>query len=134
MEVFHYFKVEDGLPIFDDVQMFNKAIKGLKGEKYYMLIKPYRKKKSYAQQKFYFGTIVPMIADAMGEPPERRMKVHKYLCKELLTVKDGQLEYVESTKLDRWTTVEWNLYMERLQRWGVEFWGINLPEPNEGVR
>lgn len=106
-----------------------------------------RKRRSNAQNKYYWGCVIPAIVHAMVElgndalqigNTEHGELVHEFLKNRLLD-NGEEVQGVEglifklpaSTK--KCTTVEFDKFMGDVRKWAAENLSINIPEPNEQV-
>jgi hypothetical protein len=92
--------------------------------------------RSLIQNRYYFGVVVKMIANEMGDEP---IIVHEILKAMFLE----QVEMVKSKKTDtvvevRWikssselSTTEFEEYLEKCRKWAAEFLQLPIPLPNE---
>ena len=83
--------------------------------------------RSNPQNRYYWGVCVEIISDHTGFTPE---EIHEVLKHKFLTPKErmGQQIYPNTTQLD---TREFNLYIEKIQRWASESLGLVIPDPNQ---
>ena len=77
--------------------------------------------RSNPQNKYYFGVIVDMISQETGNEPE---ETHELLKLKFLKTMGKQ----NTTQLD---TREFNLYIEKIQRWASITLNMVIPDPNE---
>ncbi len=103
--------------------------------KYQFIIKKVFKKRSLPQNNWYWGVILPMIADEMGE--ENHDEVHailrsKFLSKtKVIKGKNGELEEVKITgRTHKLSTHLFSIYVEKCRKFGAEFYGLNIPDPD----
>jgi hypothetical protein len=102
---------------------------------YEFTIKKKFKKRSLPQNSWYWGVIVPMIAEEIGEDDLNEVHAYlkaKFLSKEKAVAgKDGQWDKTivvgRTAKLD---THSFGLFVEKVRRWASSFLGLNIPDPN----
>jgi hypothetical protein len=75
--------------------------------------------RSNPQNKYYFGVIVDMISEETGNEPE---ETH-----ELLKLKF--LKSMGKKNTTQLTTVEFNTYIEKIQRWASIELSLIIPDP-----
>lgn len=75
--------------------------------------------RSNPQNKYYFGVIVDMISQETGNEPE---ETHELLKLKFLKPMGKQ----NTTQLD---TREFNLYIEKIQRWAAQELSMVIPDP-----
>lgn len=81
------------------------------------------------QNRSYFGIVVKMIGDHLGyykEEMHHALAAH-FLGYEEIKIDDEVIKVPKSTKL--LSTVEFNEYVERVQRWAAEEHSIVIPDP-----
>jgi len=86
------------------------------------------KLRSLAQNRYYWGVVIKMIADEIGEDPET---VHEAMKFKFLATEnpDLQIQIVRSTT--DLTIFEVRDYWEKIQRWASEFLNCIIPDPNQ---
>lgn len=89
------------------------------------------KPRSLRQNRAYFGIAVKIIAEHLGYDTE---DMHKALAGEFLgynevKIKGRTVLIPKSTK--SLSTKEFMAYAERIQRWAIQEYKINVPSPNE---
>ena len=93
------------------------------------------KSRTLSQNNYYWGVIVPLIAEEMGDDTESVHEIlkHKFL-KKTKTIKNrkGNEEQIEkvisTTKL---TTKQFIQYIDSVKRWASSFLGLYIPDPGE---
>ena len=75
--------------------------------------------RSNPQNKYYFGVVVDMISEETGNEPE---ETHELLKLKFLK----PMGKANTTQLD---TKEFNLYIEKIQRWAAQDLGCIIPDP-----
>lgn len=106
------------------------ALSELKGE-YVVTVKRRRKIRSLSQNKYYWGVVVKVIGEYLGETKER---VHDMLAalylRDTIDLKNGNTELtVKSTA--KLTTDEFEVYLKQVRQWAQEELSCVIPEPNE---
>ena len=110
-----------------DKEKFKKYIQGLKDGDYYLTVKRKTKARSSRQNKYYWGIIVPMIAQEVGY--DFNTEAHEALKFMFLRQTKNGLTSLRSTS-DLKTT-EFEDYMTKCRKWASEFLGLYIPLPNE---
>lgn len=87
-----------------------------------------RKTRSSAQNRYYWGVVVPMIAEHQGCEKWEHEQVHFDLKRQILGVtKKGKLEIVQSSaKMD---TLAFMDFIEAVKRFASKELGLNIPDP-----
>ena len=95
------------------------------------IVRKERREKSNQQNRYYRGVVVPCIGDALGYQAYEYDQVHAIIqAKFLIYLDDNGLPFVRSTRLQDWTTAEWEEKLEEIKRWAAEEVGIVIPDPN----
>ena len=124
-------KVEGGKFKSEDAALFKKAFYPHEGKRVDITVKRHRDNRSNNQNAYYFGVVVAMIGQAMGE--DDMEAIHEVLKLEhnyyIATVGKKEIRVPMSTaELD---TAAFEAYLERVRRWASEFLSLYIPLPNE---
>ena len=98
------------------------------GTKVWLSVSIARKIRSNQQNAFYFGVIVPILADEFGYSKE---EMHEALKWKFLRIPgdDGKLDTVKSTA--KLTTTEFEEHLDAIREWANTNFDLYLPFPNE---
>lgn len=127
MIALHYGAVYGGNLEPDDLPKWIANLEKLEGKKVVITIKQYRRTRSNQQNRYAYGVVFKLIADATGYTVEEAKEAMKWLFlreeHEVLppTVKS-------TTGLD---TAEMEEFLENCRRWASEFLALYIPLPNE---
>ena len=91
-----------------------------------VIVRRPKKTRTDSQRKYYFGVIVALIAEEIGE---NKNVVHEQLKVKFLYDLSGEMPKVRSTS--DLTTVEEEEYHSEIRMWASEFLNIYIPLPNE---
>lgn len=123
-------EVKGGRISLDTEQMkkrFKDRLFQLEGKKIQLTLNRRTKKRSLKQNSYYWGAIVPMIAEEVGMLEE---EVHDALRLMFLKDRTGKLETIRSTT--QLTTGQFVEYLFDIQVWASSFLNIEKwPDPNE---
>jgi hypothetical protein len=123
--------VKDGKFVADDLALFRKAFYCHEGKAVELQVKRYRKVRSLNQNAYYWGVVIPMIGNAMGETDIEA--VHEVIKHEhhyyIATVGKSELHVPLSTA--DLSTLEFEQFLEKVRRWASEFFSLYIPLPNE---
>lgn len=114
----------------DNLDGLVDLLSDLKGD-YVVTVKQRRKIRSLSQNKYYFGVVVKVIGEYLGETKER---VHDMLAslylRDVVDLKNGNSELtVKSTaSLD---SAEFEQYIKNVRTWAQDELNVYVPEPNE---
>lgn len=96
-----------------------------------------RHQRSASQNKYYWGVVIPMVFESLnhlGWQIKDKEEVHHYLTSMFLIkriVNHDTGETIEMPgKSSECTTIEFNDYIARIQKWAAEYLHINIPDPN----
>lgn len=114
-------KIENGKILFENRNKFDEYLLTLEGEIEIVVFKP-EKAKTLRQLSYYFGVCIRMIAEEIGESPE---KAHK-------DMKDMHLKWVTpKVSVSQCTTVELKEYIDRIKMWAATEINLNIPDSKE---
>lgn len=122
-------RILDGCVIWQglDEKRWKAAKIHLNGQDVDISIQKHRKKRSLNQNSFYWGVVLPIIAEAGGfltvEEAHDAMRLH------FLQKHDGPLPTVRSTT--DLSTAEFEEYLSKIRILAAEMWGAYVPEPHE---
>lgn len=124
-------RVQGGKFIPMDKRIFRQAFFCHEGKEVDLTVKRHRENRSANQNAFYWGVVVPMIGEAIGEQdPEAVHEVlkveHNYY---MATVGKKEIRVPLSTA--ELTTTEFEEYLERIRRWASEWLSLYIPMPGE---
>lgn len=106
---------------------FMDRLRALEGKKVELIVKKYTKRRSLNQNNYYWGAIIPMIADYTGMIDE---EVHEAMRLMFLKDKSKKLETVKSTS--ELSKGEFAEYLVDIQNWAIPFFNIEKwPDPEE---
>ena len=104
---------------------FDRYIQAMDGLEIDVLVRKHRKARSLNQNRFYWGVAIAMISEATGYEPE---EAHDALKAMFLTDHvDSALPRIRSSA--DLSTVEFNEYIEKIQRFAAEKLDLIIPDP-----
>ena len=119
-------KIENGKLILDDREGFGKYLFTLEDKKIQVIVRKYKTSRSLKQNAYYFGVIIPIIADWAGE--DDREAIHEALKEKFLKVRDSKgLKIVQSSA--KLTTTEFEIYLGKVKRWAALECELIIPDP-----
>ncbi len=123
--------VKGGKFVADDHAMFKRAFYSHEGRKVSVTVKRFTKRRSDPQNAFYWGVVVKMIGEQIGESDPQT--VHEYLKAvhnyRIQAIGNKEIRIPQSTA--NLTTVEFQEYLDRVTRWAADFLALYIPEPGE---
>lgn len=116
-------------------QHFIEELRQLEGCDVEVIVKRSRTRSSQ-QNRYYWGAVIPVVAAGLRElgvrmTAEQTHDLLKYkFCKTEIVTNDGDILTTlgSTTQMD---TVEFNIFVEQVQQWAVEYLRVVIPEPNE---
>lgn len=113
----------------DSKKMFNAFIAKLQeGDEFHLIPKRPGKKRSLKQNAYYWGVIVNIIAEFMGEDENG---AHEALRYRFLKVRNDRGEVYKIKSTTELSTAQAEDYYAKIrQTFSIEF-GVQIPEPNE---
>lgn len=128
-----YGEVMDGKVKLENKQALVSYLQTWKG-KFYITISKIKKPRSEPENRYYWGVIIEILADYIGDRPD---VIHEWLKSLFLKVieyketkgKTLRLERIKSTT--ELSTVEAERYYEEIRIWAATTLGVSIPEPNE---
>jgi hypothetical protein len=111
----------------DDPRRFGMYLAGLEGKRIELTVRKFRKSRSNNQNSYLWGVVYKLISEYTGDDDE---STHE-MCKAMfLAVKRPNLPdtYRSTAGL---STVEFEEYVAKIQKWASEFLFVYIPSPNE---
>lgn len=115
---------------------WEKYIAGLKDGNYLLSIKRRYKTRSLDQNAYYWGVVVALIADYIGETPDETHEILKSMFlreKHRKTVEGKIIEYVTIQSTASLKTIAYEDYLRRIREWASAFLSLYIPLPNEAA-
>ena len=122
--------------------LIKEAIKSFEGKEIEITIQKKKKLRSNPQNSFYWGVVLPILQeglkDATGEIRDFNSIHYQIIIpllaptRDVLNTETGQVitEHITSSEM---TTSEFMDFIVSIQKWGADFLGITIPDPNEQV-
>lgn len=129
--------VESGVLKYNQ-KTFSDLIKGFEGKRVELTISKAKKERSNQQNRYYWGCVIPILRNSLKDlgnvfTPEQVHDLLKYkFLKEDVHIKEG--EFIEKVKSStELSTSEFMDYIDEIQKWSAEFFGVVIPDPNEQI-
>lgn len=106
--------------------LYYSHLKTLEGKEIEISIGKRKRDRSNQQNKFYWAVPVRILADSLGYDD---LDMHYALRQKFLSRPDDAMNIPRSTT--ELSTVEFNDYIEQVQRWAAQDLGIVIPDPSE---
>jgi len=137
-EVYTYGRITDGVLTIHRRAEFNKAIRGITDGRVILTVSKIYNKRSSVQNAYYWGVVINEFREGFKEmtgddiTAEEAHEVLKEKCngKEIVNRETGEVMSVGKTTTTM-TTVEFMEYFARCGKFILEWFGREVPEPNE---
>lgn len=117
---------------------FNHHLDKLEGKKLWLHLEDLKKQRSLKQNAYYWGVVIPLIADEIGEHDHNYVHAlmkHRFLTKKKV-IKNKVYEATGSTR--KLNTNQFNIFMDKVIHWANTELGLQIPPPDKeysyGVR
>ena len=119
--------IQNGKPVFDSRGKLMAYLSGYKdGTRIEATFKQYRRQRTNPQNKYYWGVVVPILANHFGYTKD---EMHDALRWQFLRKQDKEPPTVRSTA--ELTTVEFNAYIDEIVIWAATEFQVVVPDPGE---
>ena len=120
--------VEQGKLRVDFQANFERWLMTLEGQRVTIEVKKFRKNRTDAQNRFWWGVVIDILSKHTGYEPE---EMHDAIKIKFMPVERAGLIAGKSTA--RLTTIEFMELIERVQRWAAQDLQCYIPDPSEEV-
>lgn len=120
--------------------LIKDAIASFEGKEITIKIEKAKKKRSNPQNAYMWGVVIPIVQNCLkdsgnvfsGSQTHELLK-YKFL-KETILVNETTGEFVERIKSStELSTSQMMDYFAEIREWVFDFWGVQIPEPNESL-
>ncbi len=123
-------------------KLIRDAIETFNGATVTITIQKFRKSRSNPQNRFYWGCLIPIVQEglreATGEVRDANSIHYNILLPMFAPIRDvvnketGEVfgERITSSEM---TTTEFMEFVNDIQKWGAEFLGVDIPDPNSEI-
>jgi hypothetical protein len=116
------------------------ALEKFEGQEVILTIQKAKKSRSNPQNSFYHGVVIPIMQQALKDAGYlmTNESVHDMLklrfLKESILVNEESGEYIERIKsTTELTTTQFAEYILDIQKFAVEYFNVQIPNPNEEI-
>ena len=116
------------------------ALETFEGQEVILTIQKAKKRRSNPQNSFYHGVVIPIMQQCLKDAGYlmTNESVHDMLklrfLKESILVNEGTGEYIERIKsTTELTTTQFAEYVLDIQKFAVEYFNVQIPNPNEEI-
>lgn len=121
----------------NDLSNFHKDLEGWEGKHVVVSVEKKKKTRSNQQNKFYWAVVVPIfrqglrdIGEIMSIEQTHDLLKFRFLIDEIVNQQTGEI--IQRTKsTTELSTTEFMDLIDEIQRWGAEFLGVTIPDPDE---
>ena len=131
----YYYKSGDTPPKID---FLLEQLRNLPDGEHLITIAPYRKTRSNQQNAYLWGVVYPAVLFGLqdaGWEITHEEQVHEY-CKQAFAAREvinkdtGEVLSLPSSTA-RMQTAEFNVYVDKIKAFALEYLNVTIPEPNE---
>ena len=119
-------KVSNGKLVLPSTKLFRENLKNFEGKEVDLIIQRHRKTRTNQQNRYYWGAIIPILAEHFGYEDDELHQALKWI---FLRKKFGPLPTVISTT--KLNTAQFTDYIDRIKRWASVNHNVVLPDPEE---
>ncbi len=120
----------DGKLKIDAASVFREHVQRLSGQRVEVVVRPHRKKRSQRANRYYWGVVIPLLAEEFGYD---RQDMHEVMAMHLLRIEDCPVTGVPRRKrTPNCDSKEFAEYVDACIRIAAEH-GVRIPEPGEAV-
>ena len=115
---------------YDLPENYKRWLLTLEGQRVVTETKKFRKNRTDAQNKYWWGVVIDILSKEIGFEPE---EIHDYIKRRFLPVRSEKFDISSGKSTARLTTLEFVDLIERVQRWAAIDLHCFIPDPNEEV-
>ena len=116
----------DDCLVVDKNSLWKNYLISLNGKHVDVVVRTHKAQRSNNQNNYYFGVVCKILGDYFGYDPE---EMHDALKMKFLRSGYCDIETVRSTT--KLNTAEFEEYLEKVRRWAITEYNVNIPLPNE---
>lgn len=121
-----------------NLNRIQQTVKSLEGKEVKIVISEVFKKRSERQNNFYWGVVIPIMQNTMldiGNPmdiDDIHLMLRVKFLKQIISINEETGEVAERVKsTTELSTIEFMDYIAKVRFWAIDFFGVEIPEPNE---
>jgi hypothetical protein len=116
------------------------AIQSFEGKEISITIEKAKKQRSNQQNRYMWSVIIPIVKNCLksagnvfSDEQTHELLKYKFL-KETILIKEDTGEFVERIKSStELSTSQMMDYFASIREWVLDFWGVEIPEPNQEI-
>jgi hypothetical protein len=128
----HYARVKNGRLLLTDKSRFDHDVQAHEGREVVLTIRRSDDIRTNAENRYYWGVIVKIVADEMGIIPDEAHDFLKHLFLKQGVEVDGKRFEIARSTADL-TIAEFESYCERCRQWAAAELGAVIPLPGEVI-
>ena len=126
-------QIKDGVQSMTETEKsrFQKFCLSMEGE-FEMIIKKHFNKRSRKQDGWYFGLVIPMLGDAMGEinlPYVHACMKDRFLS--MIKIDKKGISHRATGRYAKLTTEQAGNFIEKVRHFANEFYSLEIPDPSK---
>lgn len=123
----------DGVVRLDARDLFHRYLKTLANKPIQLVVKVLTRQRSNNQNRWYWGCIVPAIAEHCGYQPHEHEALHDELVRKFLGLRPdpNPLGLRVSTSDPDFSTADFAEYCEQVRIWAATDLGVVIPDPEQ---
>jgi hypothetical protein len=121
-----------------NLNRIQQVVKSLEGKEVKIVISQVFKKRSERQNNYYWGVVIPIMQNTMldiGNPmdiEDIHLMLRVKFLKQTISINEETGEVAERVKsTTELSTIEFMDFVAKVRFWAIDFFGVEIPEPNE---
>lgn len=121
-----------------NINQIQQIVKSFEGKEIVLTFSKLNKKRSQKQNSYYWGVVIPIMKNTMleiGNPMDEddiHLMLRVKFLKEIISINEETGEVCERVKSSaELSTVQYMNFMSEIRFWALDFFGVDIPEPNE---
>lgn len=121
--------ISQGKLVLDQPQRYLVHLSGLEGKQIELVLRKKRSQRSLAQNSWYWGVVIEILASHCGYTPE---EMHEALKIRFLSSRqEDERGLIKVGSTAALTTDEFIRYTNRVIQWAAEYLHVYVPDPNQ---
>jgi hypothetical protein len=124
----------------NNINRIIQIVKSYEGKEIELTFAPVTKKRSVQQNSYYWGVVIPIMQNTMLDIgnvmdfEDVHLLLRAKFLREILAVDENTGEVCERVKsTTELSTTEFMDYINKVRMWAIEFFEVEIPEPNEQI-
>ena len=131
MNLKHKITIKNSKIVFHNRDLFNSELQQYNNSDAYLIIKPYKSRRSDNQNRYYWGVVIKILAEELGYLSDEMHEIlkYKFLAQKDVVLGDETLTIPDSSA--NLNTTEFEKYLAEIRMWASRDLDILIPQPNE---